>query len=268
MLRLLVSGYRDYKKRPVPVNERLNWEIYVVTEGELAPVFEDRKKIPLKQQFVWVMPAGLRYGWRSGNVPANRYVFHFTNLPRILRNAVDERGYFARSISDEEVGQIKEIYHRLETHLNKFEPLCALQIERGMIDLSLLILDGVPLTSDVPLDQMDEQRVESALLWYSDNISEGPTIDAVATAVHISAGHLRRLFKKVKGASPHELFVEMRLNQAKEMLGKTSLTLVEIGRQCGFGSSNDFCRVFSKHIGVSPHKWRSHVTAQEAGVSL
>jgi len=267
-LRLLVSGYRDYEEHPVPVNERLNWEIYVVTDGELAPVIEDRKKIPLKQKFIWVMPRGLHYGWRSGKEPANRYVFHFTNLPRVLCNAVDERGYFARAISDDEIRRIKAIYQQLETHLNKFEPLSALQIERGMIDLSLLILDGVLLSSDVPLDQMDEQRVESALLWYSDNMSECPTIDAVADAVHISAGHLRRIFKRVKGASPHELFVEMRLGRAKEMLSKTSLTLVEIGKQCGFGSSNDFCRVFSKQTGVSPHKWRTHVTAHEAGASL
>lgn len=263
MLRLLNSGYRDFSVSPVPVVARLNWEIYVVTDGELAPTFDDRREIPLTKKFVWVMPAGLRFGWRSGDAPVMRYAFHFTNLPSMLRNAVDKRGYFARSISDKEVGQIKEIFHRLETHFHKFEPLSALQIERGMIDLSLLILDGVPVISDIPLDHVNEQRVESAISWYLDNMANCPTIEAVASVIHISVGHFRRIFKKVKGLSPYDFFAEMRMAQAKELLSYTSQTLTEVGKHCGF-SSSDFCRAFAKHTGVSPNRWRNHVTVQEA----
>lgn len=264
MLRLLNTGYRDFSISPVPVTERLNWEIYVVADGELAPVFEDQKRIPLKQNFIWVMPRGLSYGWRSGKKPVLRYAFHFTSVPEVLQKTVVECGYFARGISSGEIREIDRIFKRMERQFHRFQPLSALKIERAMIDLVLLVLDGVPLTSDMPLDQMDEQRVESALTWYADNMADCPTIDAVAHAVHVSSGHLRRLFKRGEGCSPHERFLEMRLEQAKEILSKTSQTLAEIGKQCGFGSSSDFCRVFAKHVGVSPHKWRNHVTRQEA----
>ncbi len=264
MLRLLNAGYRDFSISPVPVTERLNWEIYVVADGELAPVFEDQKELSLRQDFIWVMPRGLSYGWRSGKKAVLRYAFHFTSVPEVLQKTVEECGYFARGISSGEIREIDRIYKHMEKQFHKFHPLSALKIERAMIDLALLILDGVSLASDMPLGQMDEQRVESALIWYADNMADCPTVEAVAAVVHISAGHLRRIFKRVKGYNPHEYFLEMRLEQAKEILSKTSQTLEEIGSQCGFGSSSDFCRVFAKHVGVSPHKWRNHVTWQEA----
>ena len=66
MVRYLACGYRDFKKHPVPVGERLNWEFYVVAEGEMAPVFPDAREISLESQYAWVIPPGVAYGWRSG----------------------------------------------------------------------------------------------------------------------------------------------------------------------------------------------------------
>ena len=65
-----------------------------------------------------------------------------------------------------------------------FSPLSALTVEKALIDLSLLLLTGVRLVSKVPLDKIDEQRVESSLVWYREHMSECPTIDAAAAAVN------------------------------------------------------------------------------------
>lgn len=35
MVRYLASGYRNFKEQPVPIGERLNWQIYLVAEGKL-----------------------------------------------------------------------------------------------------------------------------------------------------------------------------------------------------------------------------------------
>lgn len=268
MIRFLASGYRDFEKYPVPVNERLNWEFYAVTDGQMAPVFADKKDIPLKSKYLWVMSPGLSYGWRSGKKPPMRYVIHFTSVPAALRQVTEGRGYFGRAIDSKEIRQIETLYRQIEKRTMSFDPICALELERAVIDLTLLFLKGVKLGSTVPLDKIDENRIESILAWYNEHMSEYPTINAAASVVNLSAGHLRRTFHRVRGCSPHEAFMSLRLERAKELLSTTSDDLVQVGRACGFGSDSDFCRVFSKYTGVSPHKWRTNITAQEAGGML
>ena len=263
MVRYLASGYRDFQEHPVPIGERFNWEVYVVADGEMAPVFPDRPEVPLKSKYVWVIPPGLLYGWRSGEKLPKRYVMHLTSVPTALKQAADDRGYFGREISDTEIEQIEKIYARMEKHAMTFAALSELKVEKAAIDLALLLLSNVKLVSKVPLDKIDEQRVESVLVWYREHMSESPTIDAAASVINISAGHLRRTFHRVRGCSPHDAFMQLRLERAKEFLSTTSQDLLQIARQCGFGSDSDFCRVFSKYCGISPHKWRMNITKQD-----
>jgi AraC-like DNA-binding protein len=263
MIRYLACGYRDFEKHPVPVNERLNWEIYVVAEGRMAPVFLDRPEVPLESEYVWVLPPGLSYGWRSGEKPPFRYVFHFTVIPDVLRQAAGETGYFCRQLSPVEIRQVDQIYREVEKHAMSVSPLGELQVARAAIDLALLFLNGVKLTCRIPLDQIDARRIEAVQVWYREHMSECPTIDAAASAVNVSSGHLRRMFNRVLACSPHETFLNLRLDRAKELLSTTSLDLQQIGRQCGFGSDSDFCRVFSKCMGISPHQWRIHITKEK-----
>lgn len=260
MIRYLASGYLNFKEHPVPIGERFNWEIYVVAEGKMAPVFPDAPEVPLKERYVWVIPPGVSYGWRSGKNSPKRYAIHLTSVPNVLKQAVEEDGYFAREITESEVEQIDKIYRRLEKHAMNYSPISELKLERAVIDLALLLLNGVTLESHVPLDKVDEQRVESVLIWYREHMSESPTIDAAASVINLSAGHLRRTFQRVKGCSPHEAFIALRLERSKELLSSTSRDLQQIARQCGFSSDSDLCRVFSKYCGISPHKWRNNIT--------
>lgn len=259
MLRYLASGYRDYNVFPIPVLDRTNWEIFVVADGEAAPVFPDEKAVPLKNKYVWVLPPEISYGLRTGESPVFRYAFCFTRVPEILAQTVHDRGCFGRSVSEEEIHKIDEIYHRLDHHFYDFQPLSALHVEKAEVELALLLLNGVDLPAEIPLDKIDEQRIETVMAWYREHMSECPTIDAVAATVHISAGHLRRTFRRVRDCSPHEAFTQMRIDFAKKMLSETSQDLVQIGKRCGFRSDSDFCRVFSRQTGISPHKWRTNL---------
>ena len=159
--------------------------------------------------------------------------------------------------------QIDRLYQRFEKHGMSFSPLSELKVEKAVIDLALLLLGGMKLVSKVPLDKMDQERVESVLVWYREHMSEAPTIDAAASVINVSAGHLRRIFRRARGCSPHDAFMDLRLAQAKDLLSSTSLDLVQIGSQCGFNSDSDFCRVFAKHFGISPHKWRTRIDNRE-----
>lgn len=264
MIRYLASGYRDFNAHPSPVDQRFSWEVYVVADGFMAPVFPDRKDGVLKSEYAWVFPPGLSYGWMCGEKPPMRYVMHFTTIPNALKQAVNRSDYFERQLTQDEIKQFDKLYHFIERRAMSHDPIRELEVERATIDIALLLLKGVKLVSNVPLSQIDANRVESVLVWYREHMSECPTIDAAAAAINLSAGHLRRIFQQERDCSPHQAFINLRLERAKELLSTTSQDLLQIARQCGFTSDSDFCRVFSKYAGVSPHKWRIHITRQEA----
>lgn len=263
MLRYLASGYRDYTVFPIPVMDRVNWEIFVVADGEAAPVFPSEKAVPLQKKYVWVLPPEISYGLRTGTDPVYRYAFCFTRLPDILTHVVHERGYFGRTVTDEEISQIDEIFHRLDHHFHAFLPLSALQVRKAEVDLALLLLNGVKLSAEIPLDKIDEQRIDTVMTWYQEHMSESPTIDAAAATVHISAGHLRRTFKRIRNCSPNEAFIRMRMDYAKKMLRETAEDPVQIGKRSGYRNDGDFCRAFSKHTGLSPQQWRAGIHEQD-----
>ena len=87
-------------------------------------------------------------------------------------------------------------------------------------------------------------------------IGRNPSVKEVAEAVHVSPSHLRRLFAEVRSASPKELFRRARLEKAQDLLGRTSLTLDEIARHCGYASASHFCREYKTVHHFTPSTWR------------
>nr|WP_248927978.1 helix-turn-helix transcriptional regulator [Paenibacillus hamazuiensis] len=47
-----------------------------------------------------------------------------------------------------------------------------------------------------------------------------------------------------------------RIEQAKLLLGSTSLSVADISDRVGFASSNTFIRVFKRHEGITPGQFR------------
>jgi AraC-like DNA-binding protein len=58
------------------------------------------------------------------------------------------------------------------------------------------------------------------------------------------------------GTSFHELVNECRFEMAREMLGKTALTVGEISASLGYSRASSFIRAFRRWSGVTPSEWR------------
>lgn len=263
MIRFMASGYHDFADYPVEIMERFGWEIFVVTEGRVAPVFNLRDEVPLESEYIWIMPPQLAYGWRGAAERAKRYAIHFVSIPELLQQVVMERGYFGKKLLAGDIEKLERIFRRLEKYARNGTPAGILRAEKALLDLSLLVIDGMEFSAEIPLDQVDEQRVESALYWYRMHIHEAPGVEDAAAAIGLSAGHLRRLFKRTHGCNPHDAFMSIRMESAKSLLSSSSRDIFKIGRQCGFRSKSDFCRTFNRQEGIPPHRWRMHYARKE-----
>src|SRR5205823_7124370 len=71
-----------------------------------------------------------------------------------------------------------------------------------------------------------------------------------------SLSTFKREFKKIFKESPGKWITKKRLSLAAELLEKTSLSVAEIGFECGFENQTHFSRLFREKKGVSPLQFR------------
>lgn len=89
------------------------------------------------------------------------------------------------------------------------------------------------------------------------NYARPLSIAEVAAAVGSSPAHLHRSFRAVTGASLLTFVHRLRLEQAAELLLTSDLTVLEITNTVGFASQSHLTRLFTRHFGVAPGRYRA-----------
>lgn len=72
----------------------------------------------------------------------------------------------------------------------------------------------------------------------------------------------RHAFRKTFACSPREMLQRLRMAHAKNLLLESSLSIKEISARVGYVQQHDFNRVFRRHAGMAPSKWRSDPLAR------
>lgn len=85
--------------------------------------------------------------------------------------------------------------------------------------------------------------------------SENIPISQIARECSVSESGLRNIFKNNVGMSPTQYRLKEKLNKAKYLLESTDMSVGEISDKLDFFDTAYFCRVFGKHVGVSPKKY-------------
>lgn len=89
-------------------------------------------------------------------------------------------------------------------------------------------------------------------------------VEALAAAVHWSAGHLSRQFRAAFGESPYSYLMTRRIERAMTLLRRGDLSVTDICLAVGYGSLGTFSTRFSELVGMSPSQYRAlddHVAA-------
>jgi AraC-like DNA-binding protein len=82
--------------------------------------------------------------------------------------------------------------------------------------------------------------------------------DELARVFFTSESTVNRMFKKYIGKSPLAFRTAHRLQQAKERLLHTTLSVEQIASSIGYSDPLYFSRVFHAHVGVSPREFRKN----------
>ena len=91
--------------------------------------------------------------------------------------------------------------------------------------------------------------------------SYGKTIlvEDLAREAALSTSHFAQLFKRTIGMSPIQFVMAFRVEQARKMLKRRDVPLIDIAMSCGFADQAHFSRVFKQVAGESPSKYRKRL---------
>lgn len=82
------------------------------------------------------------------------------------------------------------------------------------------------------------------------------SLDDLARSAMISKFHFLRTFRRVTGVTPGRFLSAVRIDEAKQLLSTTTLSVADISVQVGYGSLGTFTRRFTECVGLSPTAYR------------
>ncbi|MDR1862472.1 MAG: AraC family transcriptional regulator [Treponema sp.] len=92
--------------------------------------------------------------------------------------------------------------------------------------------------------------------FLQNNLYRDISVEEMARVMDLSRSHFTRIFSREMGISPRLYLENLRLKDAMDFLFQEGVTVKETAAHCGIYDANYFCRLFKKHYGVSPGKYK------------
>ena len=99
-------------------------------------------------------------------------------------------------------------------------------------------------------------KIKRVLGYIDANLERKITVDQLANAARISRSHLCYLFKVETGEAPMQYIRRRRIERARELLERTSLSIKEIRTRVGLSDRSHFTRGFKDAFGMTPTEYR------------
>jgi AraC family transcriptional regulator of arabinose operon len=127
-------------------------------------------------------------------------------------------------------------------------------------DLQMNLLEQVLLRArdalpEKTVDTLDG-RIQTACGYISEHLVDAFSVEDVASHCNLSASHLSHLFKSQTGISPKRWRDDLRLQEARRLLGNDLLSIAAIADQLGYYDQQQFSKLFRKKVGCSPTQFR------------
>lgn len=105
---------------------------------------------------------------------------------------------------------------------------------------------------------IQDEATLKALSYIRETVGAPVQVDDVVKHAGISRRVLERRFLSILGRTPAEHIRHVHLERAKQLLRETNLAITDVSDAAGFGSTEYMTFLFSKHLGMSPLKYRRH----------
>ncbi|MEX0603465.1 MAG: AraC family transcriptional regulator [Marinobacter sp.] len=92
--------------------------------------------------------------------------------------------------------------------------------------------------------------------YVMENLHKKITVQDLARVACLSVSRFHETFRATTGITPHQFLLQIRLEQAIQLLSETSLAISEVSFRTGFSSQGALTNALQKHRGTTPSALR------------
>ncbi|MGQ9747638.1 MAG: helix-turn-helix domain-containing protein, partial [Candidatus Caldatribacteriaceae bacterium] len=172
------------------------------------------------------------------------------------------------TLSEFSVSFFLELFNKLQREIASEFPFAEVQCRALVEEIAVFLLRSNSFSPLPDLSPQQREVVERALRFMHEHSHDITHVKEVARAYGLSPQYFRRLFKHHVGVSPKRYLTTLKIQRSKCLLLHEEQSVTEVAMDLGFGSTQQFSKVFRKVTGLSPSIWRKMYLWNEKNPSL
>ncbi|MBE2204922.1 MAG: helix-turn-helix transcriptional regulator [Chthoniobacterales bacterium] len=170
-------------------------------------------------------------------------------------------------------------YELLHSGLTNEDSSLSARVNASLLFLLLaaIVTKAMPVSPDAEADSHSRaveargrETIGRIVKLMNDNLAAEVSLAQVSKEVGLSSRQIHRLFVRHVGKSLHDYLLELRLEEARKLIGmrNSELQIKEIAFACGFNSLSYFCTAFKRFYGVTPSSLLLPAVALKSGTTF
>lgn len=109
--------------------------------------------------------------------------------------------------------------------------------------------------------QVDDRQIAQSQVWLADHYVVSNAVSAMVRHSGLSERSFKRRFRQATGMAPIDYVHTLRLEEAKQMLEKSDLSVEVVAAEVGYEDASFFRRLFRRKVGMAPSEYRKRFRA-------
>ena len=232
---LLISGKVDYAVEDRSYALR-PWDILLIRHHTIHKAVIDKKE-PYERIIIY-----LDKNYLERVMPGAQLSECFEAADRAGRNLLTPDG--------EQRDFLKTLTENIESNL-KSDSFGAKAMADTLLIQLIIHINRISAESSTPVSSISDSKIENALTYINEHLSEELTVEKLAEKVYLSKYHFMRLFKESTGSTVHAYIRQKRLLYAARLI-REGVNANKAASDAGFSDYSTFHRAFRESFSISP----------------
>ena len=252
--------YRLSKDERLPTwwaRGRVDYQLLYVAAGKAHFYIGGEDLVVTAGHMVLYQPKQIQHYEYFGKDNPEVFWVHFTgsDVKKLLGAygiPVDKNVFYCGSLSDY-AGIYREMIHELQTCREGYREMLEMYLRQLLILVCRSRRESYP-----EMGSYLQEEMELAERFFREHYNEDINIEDYARNRGMSISWFLRNFHRLKGISPMQYLLTIRVNVATTLLESTSYNVTQIAAIVGYDNPLYFSRLFKKHKGLSPTEYRKN----------
>ncbi len=149
---------------------------------------------------------------------------------------------------------LEDIYRELARKEQEYR----MSVKARVCDIILLLIrDRHYSQKQLLLRRGAAQKLSAAVNYIDNHFTEKISVAELAALTDMTPNYFSSLFKKNYRISPCDYIISKRLELSAELLTEGRSSILDIALRCGFNSTANYNKLFKKHYGITPSRYKT-----------